>query len=139
MIGLPFTDTPFSEPRSTTTTPVAEAEKTAWFRETQGPDKITLRRRVGAGQIKRAVVHQRIEQPALLQIVNEKRQLAQRRHRRLGVPFHMNPPAESVNGKRPLIASLHNRPGSTQRGTRISFICSRHPLAYKGLSRVGKI
>src|SRR5215471_1153121 len=49
-----------------------------------------------AREVQRAVRHQAVEQPALLNELDEKRQLPERRHRRAVVPFHMDAPGKSV-------------------------------------------
>jgi hypothetical protein len=45
-----------------------------------------------------------IEQPAFFQVLNEKRKLAQRRHRRplARLPFHVNPARKRVGDHRPI-------------------------------------
>ncbi len=51
-----------------------------------------------AARHQRTIGHPGIEQPTLLQVVNEKRQLAEWRDRARGVPFHLHPAAKRVCG-----------------------------------------
>ena len=47
--------------------------------------------------------YQAIEQPALLQVLDEERQLAEWRHRRRRVPLHVNPTGVGVSDRRPCL------------------------------------
>ena len=60
----------------------------ARHRQHRRAQNIPLLRRVRAHITQRTIRYQRIKQPARLQIMNEERQLSERRHRRLVVPLH---------------------------------------------------
>jgi hypothetical protein len=79
------------------------------YRQHHRPQYVPLRRRVWARQIQRAPCNPAVEQPALLQILNEKWQLAQRRDRGplARLPFHVNPASKRVGDHRPLLAVLY--------------------------------
>jgi hypothetical protein len=50
-----------------------------------------------------------VEKASLLQILDEKRQLAQRRHRRRTIPLDMNPSREGIRHNRPNRPLLYYR------------------------------
>lgn len=53
---------------------------------------------MGTGQLEGTVGHPGVEEAADVAECNEEGQLAQGRHRRLGVPFDMEPAAEGIDG-----------------------------------------
>ncbi len=71
-------------------------------RQHHRPQYVPLRRRVRARQRQRTPGNPTVEQATLLQIFNEKRELAQWRHRRplVCLPFHVNPAAKRVGNHR---------------------------------------
>jgi hypothetical protein len=73
------------------------------------PQYVPLRRRIGARQRQRAPRNPAVEQPALLQIFNEKWKLAKRGHRGplARLPLHVNPAGKRVGDHRPLLAVLY--------------------------------
>ena len=70
------------------------------------PQYVPLRRRVRARQRQRAPRDPAVEQPTLLQILNEKRKLAKRGHRcpLALLPFHVNPARKRVGDHRAFLA-----------------------------------
>ena len=80
---------------------VGVAPMTRQNRQQHGAQQIALARGIRARQRQWAVRDPAIEQPALLQVLDEERQLAERRHRRRRVPLHMNPTGVSVGDRRP--------------------------------------
>ncbi|MBV8591375.1 MAG: hypothetical protein JO212_15180 [Acetobacteraceae bacterium] len=60
---------------------------------------VALARRVGATKRQRTIRHPAIEQTALFEILNEKRQLAKRRDGFCGIPFDVHPAAERVSDR----------------------------------------
>ena len=59
-------------------------------------ENIALGRRIRANVVQRAIRHLAVEQGALLEVFDEERQLAERRHRRGAVPFYMDAPGKPV-------------------------------------------
>jgi hypothetical protein len=82
-------------------------------RQQHGAENVALGGRVRARVVQRAIRHPAVKQRALLEELDEKRQLAERCHRRAVVPFNMNAPRKGVG---------HHRPG-------------RHPLYHRLLTR----
>ena len=80
---------------------VGVAAMTRQNRQQHGAQQIALARGIRAGQRQWAVRHPAIEQPALLQVLDKERQLAERRHRRRRVPLHVNPTGVGVGDRRP--------------------------------------
>ena len=70
---------------------------------------IALGGRVRAHVMQRAIRHEAVEQSALLEVLDEERQLPERRHRRPAVPFHMDAPSKSIGHHRPGRHPLHHR------------------------------
>jgi len=70
-------------------------------RQQHRAEDIALSRRIRARVEQRTVRHQAVEQPALLEVFNEERELPKRRHRRTAVPFHMDTPGKSIGYDRP--------------------------------------
>ena len=80
---------------------VGVAPMTRQNRQQHGAKQIALARGIRARQRQWAVRDPAIEQPALLQVLDEERQLAQGRHRRRRVPLHVNPTGIGVGDRRP--------------------------------------
>ena len=79
------------------------------YRQHYRPQDVPLRRRVRARQRQRAPRYPAVEQPALLQILNEKRKLAQRRNRGplARLPLDVNLAGERVGNHRFCLATLY--------------------------------
>ena len=82
---------------------VGVAPMTGQHRQQHGAEQVTLARCVWAAQPERAVRHPGLEQAGLLEIVDEEGELAERRDRRRGVPFDMDPAGKGVRGRGPCI------------------------------------
>ena len=80
---------------------VGVAPMTRQNRQQHGAKQIALARGIRARERQWAVRYPAIEQPALLQILDEERQLAEGRHRRRRVPLDVNPTGISVGDRRP--------------------------------------
>jgi len=65
-------------------------------RQHHRPQDVPLRRRVRARVVQRAVRHQRVEAAADFQVFGEECQMAQRRGRRIRVPFDVDGAAGGV-------------------------------------------
>jgi hypothetical protein len=72
-------------------------------RQQQRAQQVAFARRVRAGEGQRAIRHPAVKQTALLEILNEKRQLSQWRDRCRGVPLDMNTAGKSLSNRRPLL------------------------------------
>jgi hypothetical protein len=72
-------------------------------RQQQGAQHVAFARRVGAGEEQRAIRHPAVKQTALLQILNEKRQLSEWRDRCRGVPLDMDTAGKRIGDRRPLL------------------------------------
>ena len=59
---------------------------------------VTVAGGIGTGQREEATGHPGLKAPAHLEEVDKEGQLAQGRHRRLGVPFDMEPATEGIDG-----------------------------------------
>ncbi len=72
---------------------------------------VPLRRRVRARQIERTPGYPAVKQTALLQVLNEKRELPKRRHCRplTCLPLHVNPAAKRVGNHRLGLLNLYQR------------------------------
>src|SRR5207245_2692073 len=70
---------------------VGIAPMTGQNRQQHGAKQIALARGIRAAERQWAVRYPAIEQPALLQVLDEERQLPEWRHRRRRVPLHVNP------------------------------------------------
>jgi len=70
-------------------------------RQHQRAERVALARRVRAGQVQRTVRHPFIKQTGLFQVIDEERQLTERRDRYLVVPFNANPAGKRVCRRRP--------------------------------------
>ena len=79
------------------------APMTRQNRQQHSAQQIALARGIRARERQWAVRDPAIEQPALLQVLDEERQLAQWRHRRRRVPLHVNPTAIGVGDRRPCL------------------------------------
>ncbi len=80
---------------------VGVAPMTRQNRQQHGAKQIALARRIRTSERQWAVRYPAIEQPALLQVLDEERQLAEWRHRRRRVPLHVNPTGVGVGDRRP--------------------------------------
>ncbi len=78
-------------------------------REHHRAENVALVGRVRARVMQRAVGDEAVEQAALLEQFDEERQLAERRHRRATVPFHMDAPRKGVGHHRTSRHPLHHR------------------------------
>ena len=67
------------------------------------PSRSRLRGRVRAAERQRAVRHPAVEQSGLLQILDEERQLAQRRHKPAAVPLDMHPTGKCLRRRGKLL------------------------------------
>ena len=65
-----------------------------------GAQDVAVARGIGAGQREGATGHPGLKAAAHLQEVDKEGQLAQGRHRRLGIPLHMDAAAKGVDGNR---------------------------------------
>ena len=65
-------------------------------RQQHCPQQVALGRGVRTAERQRAIRHPTGEQPSLLQILDEERQLAQRRHSSTTVPLDVHPTGENV-------------------------------------------
>ena len=72
-------------------------------RQEQGAQHVAFARRVRAGEGQRTIRPPAVEQAALLQILNEERQLSEQRDRRCGVPLDVNTAAKGIGDRRPLL------------------------------------
>jgi hypothetical protein len=74
-------------------------------RQQQGAQHVAFARRVRAGEQQRAIRHPAVEQAALLEVLNEERQLPQRRDRCRGIPLDVDPAGKSIRDRdrRPLL------------------------------------
>ena len=94
-------------------------------RQQQGAEHVAFARRVRAGEQQRAIRHPAVEQAALLQVLNEKRQLSKWRDRRRGVPLNVDTAAKSIGDRRPL---LHLRLLTSRVSDPLAQICSHTGL-----------
>src|SRR5260221_9449235 len=65
-------------------------------------EDIALSRRIRARVMQRTVRHQAVEQPALLEVLDEERELSERRHRRAAVHSTWTRPAKVSATTRPV-------------------------------------
>src|SRR6476659_3452428 len=72
-------------------------------RQQQRAEHVALARRIRTGERQRAVRHPAVEQATLLQVFDEERQLAERRHRLRSIPLDVHPTAERVGNRRPFL------------------------------------
>jgi len=66
------------------------------YRQQHGAEQVALPGGIRAGERQRAVRHPAVEQAALLQVVDEERQLPEWRDRRGRIPLDMNSAGEGV-------------------------------------------
>lgn len=78
---------------------VGVAPVTRQNRQQHRAKQIALTRRIRARERQGAVRYPAIEQPALLQVLDEERQLAEWRHRRRRVPLYVNPTGVGVRDR----------------------------------------
>jgi len=70
---------------------------------------VPLGGRVRARQMQRAARHKAVEQPRLLQVLDEERQLAHRRHRRRWLPLQVNPARKGLRCHRTFDRRLYRQ------------------------------
>jgi hypothetical protein len=74
--------------------------------EQHGAEQVAFGGGIRAGERQRTVRHPGVEQSGLLEIVDEERQLPERRDRGRRIPFDVNPAGKGVRDRRP---SLNHR------------------------------
>jgi hypothetical protein len=82
---------------------------TGQHREQHRPKNVAFAWRVRTREMHRTAGNPTVKQATLLQILDEKRQLAQRRHWRRTIPLDMNPPGEGIGHNRPNRSPLYYR------------------------------
>jgi hypothetical protein len=100
-------------------------------RQHHGAKQVAFGGRIRAGEQQRAVRHPGVEQPSLLEIVDEERQLPERRDRGCRVLFNIDAAGEGVRDRRP---GLNHRL-FTPRVSQNSLLLRFHPASVRRFGR----
>src|SRR5215470_11656911 len=110
------------------------ASVTGQHRQKHRPENVAFAWRVRTRETHRTACNPTVKQAALLQILDEKRQLAEWRHRRGTIPLDVNSPGEGVGHNRHYRPLLHYRL-LTRRETRQNLVIRPHTSRYQLLTQ----